>query len=207
MQALKTMACFVLGKINDMGIPCSCETDRLGLIGLGMLGAASLGQATPVFADNTIVRENGDYLGWHCGPFSMSTCRKGCQPCLGVGWILPDPGAGYLDSDCMEIDATVTLARVTTDTRGSLVMVTHEAKVVEGPATRGTRFYYRVEDPAEYERELMDNPVLHHWGFISGEYMHVMAEAARWLYMPTTVLNKGDEIVKARLQCRDARIL
>ncbi len=205
LQALKTMACFVLGNINDLGIPCSCETDRLGLIGLSMLGAASFGKTTPVFADNTIVRENGDYLGWHCGPFGASTCRKGCQPCLDVGWILPDPGAGYLDADCMEIGSAVTLARVTTSSRGNLAMITHEAEVVEGPYTRGTKFYYRVKDPAEYEQELMDNPVLHHWAFAAGEYVHVMSEAGRWLYMPVTALNKGDDVIKARIQCRDSR--
>jgi L-fucose isomerase-like protein len=205
LQALKTMACFPLGTINDLGIPCSCETDRFGLVGLGMLGAASLGQTTPVFADNTIVRQNGDYLGWHCGPFAKSTCRNGCQPCLGVGWILPDPGAGYLDSACMELGDTITLARVSTNSRGGLTMITHEAEVVEGPRTRGTYFYYRVEDPAAYERELMDNPVVHHWGFISGAYVHVIAEASRWLSMPVTVLNNGDKIVDSRIECRQAR--
>ena len=200
LETLQTMACYPLGLINDMGIPTSCETDRFGTVSLGILGAASIGLHTPVFADFTIVREGGDVLAWHCGPFAPSTCRSGCQPCLREGWILPQRGAGYLHSSNMELGDTVTMARLSTGMGGDMILMTNEAEVVDGPETRGTHFYYKVKDWAKYEAELMANPVVHHWAIVKGAHMDSVYEAAKWLYLPRVVLNDSEEAVKARLR-------
>lgn len=207
LKRTRAMACVALGFMNGIGIPTACETDRYGALSLALLLGAALGEAYPLFADNTITRENGDILVWHCGPFGVHNCRHGCEMALRKGWILPDPGAGYLDSKCLELGDTVTLCRMTTNSSGEMMVYTHEAVVVDGPPTRGTHFYIRVEDWPAYERELMAANVVHHWAVVKGAYMHIGAEAARNLGLPCVVMNSGTGEVEQRLTCRAAREL
>ena len=205
LTALKTMMCFDLGQLNDWDLPTACETDIYGTISMVMLAAASLGENKPFFLDNTITLENGDICFWHCGPICRSCWREGCEAKLREGWILQEPGAGYIHVPCLEIGDTVTLCRVSTDMNGALVTVTHEAKVVDGPDTRGTYFYIRVKDWPAYERELMNAPVVHHWALVRGSYMHSIHQAAGLLGMRCTVLNDGLDEINARIECRAAR--
>jgi hypothetical protein len=96
---------------------------------------------------------------------------------------------------------------MTTNSSGEMMVYTHEAVVVDGPPTRGTHFYIRVEDWPAYERELMAANVVHHWAVVKGAYMHIGAEAARNLGLPCVVMNSGTGEVEQRLTCRAAREL
>lgn len=205
LRALGVMVCFGLGQMNEWGVPTACETDINGLLSMAMLNGAALGENKAFFADNTITLEDGRILIWHCGPFCRSTWREGGEPKLRTGWILPDPGAGYIHTACLALGDTVTLCRLSTNMWGEMRVYTHEAKVVDGPDTRGTYLYIDTGDWPKYEQELMNAGVVHHWAVIKGEYMHAVAEAARWLGVPPVILAGGEDEVNARIRCIAAR--
>jgi|GEM_PF-3374446 len=205
LQATKAMACFVLGMCNQAGLMTSCETDIYGALSLNMALGASLGAETPFFADNTITLEDGRILIWHCGPFAKCLARQGETPCLRKGWILPDPGAGYLHCRCLELGDTVTLVRISQAMNGALEVLTHEGVVVEGPETRGTHLYILPSDWPKLEAELMDSNCVHHWAVVRGSYAHIFQQAARWLGVGCDTLDTDPKEIEARLRCEGAR--
>lgn len=200
------MACFTMGELNSLGIPASCETDKNGLLSMGLLMGASL-EKPPMFADfTTVIEHDGKpiVLWWHCGPFPICLCRKGFTPELRPGYILPVKGVGLASCPIGELGETLTSARLCHQ-GDEFVLVTLEGKVVDGPDNWGTHLWTSYEDWPMVEYRLNQLPVEHHWACILEEQAHILMMVAPWLGARFEVIEPPEKELIESIICRSAR--
>ncbi len=78
-----TPVCAVLGILNDLGIPASCEADTYGA--LSMYVAAELTRKPAFFGDPVSMNENENTVTfWHCGMAPCSLARTDTGAAAGV---------------------------------------------------------------------------------------------------------------------------
>ena len=73
--------CFILGDLNDRGLPSACELDIHAAIASLMAVGATGNRAASFVADLTIRHPEDDNceLLWHCGPFAKQLKAPGAQ--------------------------------------------------------------------------------------------------------------------------------
>lgn len=164
--------CFILGDLNDRGIPTACENDVHAAITSVMAVAASR-YTTPSFVADLTIRhpenDNAELL-WHCGSFAKR---------------LKKPGAdGYVVKECKGFyelkGGDVTVLRFD-GIGGRYYMFAGEAHGVEGPVTNGNYLWVEVDDWKKWEKKFMYGPYIHHVVGIHGNYVDIIREACRYL--------------------------
>jgi L-fucose isomerase-like protein len=200
----QTQICFIQAILNQLGVVAICETDWPGGISAAMLAGASRYRETSVLLDDTTTLANGKKLMWHCGN-CVACKRSGCLMKMGQSWILPMPGAGYINTKLMEPGDWVTMARLTRNSNGTPFMLTYEAPVVEGPDTRGGYFWVQPEDPFMLQFRLRRYRGTHHWGVIRGQLSHIIDQTCDQLGINCYSLNtEGEKAIERRLACVEA---
>lgn len=166
-------ACFMLGDLNDRGIPAACENDIHAAI-LSAMAVAAQRYTVPSFvADLTIRHPENDKaeLLWHCGPFAKRLMRK-----TEKGYITPD-GKGFYEIEHGEY----TVMRFD-GLRGDYFLFAGKGHGVDGPLTNGNYLWLETdEDWVRWEKKFIHGPYIHHVVGIPGDCIAVMREACRYL--------------------------
>lgn len=164
--------CFILGDLNDRGIPAACENDVHAAITSVMAVAASR-YTTPSFVADLTIRhpenDNAELL-WHCGSFAKRLKKKEAE-----GYII-EQGKGFYELE----GGRVTVLRFD-GINGKYYMFAGEAKGVEGPVTNGNYLWIETEDWVKWEKKFIFGPYIHHVVGIHGSYTEIMQEACRYL--------------------------
>ena len=164
--------CFILGDLNDRGIPAACENDVHAAITSVMAVAASR-YTTPSFVADLTIRhpenDNAELL-WHCGSFAKRLKKKGVE-----GYII-EQGKGFYELE----GGKVTVLRFD-GIDGKYYMFAGEAKGVDGPITNGNYLWVETDDWVKWEKKFIFGPYIHHVVGIHGSYTQIIQEACRYL--------------------------
>ena len=164
--------CFILGDLNDRGIPAACENDVHAAI-TSVMAVAAARYRTPSFVADLTIRhpenDNAELL-WHCGSFAKRLKKRGAD-----GYIV-EAGKGFYELE----GGDVTILRFD-GLDGEYYMFAGEAKGVEGPVTNGSYLWVEVDDWVKWEKKFMFGPYIHHVVGIHGRYAEIIREACRYL--------------------------
>ena len=164
--------CFILGDLNDRGIPAACELDIHGAISL-LMGTAGSCFKTPAFiADLTIRHPEDDNveLLWHCGPFAKSLKKDGAS-----GRIVKS-GQGYYPIE----NGEMTLVRFD-GVQGKYNLFVGKGEAVDGPVTNGNYCWLKVDDWVKWEKKFVYGPYIHHVVGVYGDHVAAFQDACRYL--------------------------
>ena len=183
--------CYVLGRLTDSGIPSACEVDVYGALTMIMQYAASLGKSVPFFIDWTIrhPEKPNVFLAWHCGNMPPSLCAGGCM--LKYHSIMyrdvgEEKAYGTLEGRIKP--GVVTISRLV-EYDGEFKLFITKGRVLEeeGPF-RGSWAWVEVEDLDKVYRTLIEEGFVHHASIIHGDYVEVLANAAKLLGIKTVIV-------------------
>ena len=165
-------ACFMLGDLNDRGIPAACENDIHAAIASVMATAAARYASPSFVADLTIRHPENDNAGllWHCGPFAKSLIRKNAK-----GYITPQ-GKGFYEIEHGEY----TVLRFD-GLKGQYYLFAGTGHGVEGPLTNGNYLWLETDNWPKWEKKFIFGPYIHHVVGIPGDHVAVIREACRYL--------------------------
>jgi len=164
--------CFILGDLNDRGIPAACENDVHAAITSVMAVAAARYQSPSFVADLTIRHpdnDNGELL-WHCGSFAKRLKKKG------VDGYITEQGKGFYELE----GGDITVLRFD-GMNGKYYLFAGEAKGIDGPITNGNYLWIETEDWVKWEKKFIFGPYIHHVVGIPGNFVEIMKEACRYL--------------------------
>lgn len=164
--------CFILGDLNDRGIPTACENDVHAAITSVMAVAAARYQTPSFVADLTIRHPENDNaeLLWHCGSFAKRLKKKGVQGTVVAAC------KGFYELE----GGDVTVLRFDGN-HGKYYMFAGEGHSVEGPVTNGSYLWMEVDDWVKWEKKFIYGPYIHHVVGIHGRYVPIIQEACRYL--------------------------
>lgn len=164
--------CFILGDLNDRGIPAACENDVHAAITSVMAVAASRYTFPSFVADLTIRHPEKDNveLLWHCGSFAKRLKKKGVD-----GYIVKE-GKGFYELE----GGDITVLRFD-GIGGKYYLFAGEAKGTEGPVTNGNYLWIETKDWVKWEKKFIFGPYIHHVVGIHGRYVTIFKEACRYL--------------------------
>ncbi len=164
-------ACFILGDMNDKGIPAACENDIQAAIASAVLTAAARYKTPSFVADLTIRHPDHDNaeLLWHCGSFAKRLKHHKAEGQITVN------GKGFYELE----EGTYTIVRFD-ELSGNYYLFAGEAKSVEGPVTNGAYVWVEVEDWIKWEQKFIYGPYIHHVVGIPGAYGGIMKEFCRY---------------------------
>ena len=164
--------CYAFGRLGDLGIPVSCETDIHNAISAVMALAAARWE-TPVFISDLTIRnpynDNSELL-WHCGPFPRSLAKEGSKPCL----------VGKCVGQYEIKGGDVTMVRLSASD-GKYYLLAEEAHGCDGPITNGNYIWVETENWVELEKKLIYGPYIHHVAGIHGKWKHVLKESLKYI--------------------------
>ncbi len=171
--------CFVNSLLADNGFPCACETDINGAITALMIQAATGNKLPHFFADITVRHPEDDNIEllWHCGPFppSFAKDRSACAVCN--SWAgQPYCGGNYFQMK----NGPITVCRFDGD-HGNYSLFIGEGEGVDGPYTKGTYVWFKVDDWAKWEHKLVQGPYIHHVAGTYGNVGEILQEACRYI--------------------------
>lgn len=164
--------CFVLGDLNDRGLPAACETDVHAAIS-ALLAIGAAGNKQPSFiADLTIRHPEDDNceLLWHCGPFAKSLKKEGAE-----GYIV-EGGQGYYPIKNGEM-TTIRFDGV----GGEYKLFIGKGEGIDGPVTNGNYVWLKVDDWVKWEKKFMYGPYIHHLIGVYGDYTEALKDACRYI--------------------------
>ncbi|MDR1502625.1 MAG: hypothetical protein LBT43_09235 [Prevotella sp.] len=164
--------CFILGDLNDRGIPAACENDINAAIMSVMAIAARRYQTSSYVADLTIrhpTNEKAELL-WHCGPFAKKLIKKGEK-----GYI-SERGQGFYEIQHGEH----TVLRFDS-ANGKYYMFVGKGHGVDGPLTNGNYVWLETDNWVHWEKKFIFGPYIHHVVGIPGDVVSIMREACRYL--------------------------
>lgn len=164
--------CFILGDLNDRGIPTACENDVHAAI-TSVMAVAAARYRTPSFVADLTIRhpenDNAELL-WHCGSFAKQLKKKGADGCVVAA------GKGFYELE----GGDVTVLRFD-GIDGRYYMFAGQARGVDGPVTNGNYLWVEADDWVKWERKFMFGPYIHHVVGIHGKYVSIIQEACRYL--------------------------
>ncbi len=189
---LGIMPCASNSLLNEEGIPVVCETDIHGAITAIMAEAAALDDTRSFFADWTVRHpddENGELLQ-HCGPWPISVaCNK---PAIGYPLAFKHPGAVEAEAK----RGKMTICRFDGDnSEYSLLM--GNAEGIEGPYTKGTYVWIKVNNLKRLEEKLVCGPYIHHCVGIHKDVVPVLYEACKYIGVKPDLYDPVEEEIKA----------
>jgi len=181
-QILGVLPCLAMAELGDAGLPVSCETDVNGIISSMMLSAAARGKTPSFFGEFTMRHPDDDNteLIWHCGPYPYSLKK----PDVKARIIQERPNWEIIGGD-------LTIACFGSN-RGQYSMLAGHALGVDGPETKGTYVWAKVNDWVKWERKFIEGPYIHHVSGIHGKYAGVLKEACK--YIPELKFDSMEEI-------------
>lgn len=189
---LGIMPCAANSLMNEEGIPVACETDIHGAITSVMAEAAVLDDTKSFFADWTVRHpddENGELLQ-HCGPWPISVARE--KPAIGYPLAFNYPGAVEAEAK----HGNMTLCRFDGD-NGEYSMLMGNAEGIEGPYTKGTYVWVKVDNLKRLEEKLVCGPYIHHCVGIHKDVVPVLYEACKYIGIKPDLYDPVEERVKA----------
>ena len=177
-NVMDVFPCLVDALLTDEGLPVACETDIHGAFTSVMLSAAKHNQTPTFFADLTIRHPEHDNveLLWHCGVFPHALCDdpRGCQAGLHFEGGLPATAEYRIRG------GPITLTRFDGD-RGTYRLFMGQCEGVDGPHTKGTYVWVKVQDWPQWEEKFVRGPYIHHVAGIHGRVSPVLYEACRYI--------------------------
>ncbi|MCX8187494.1 MAG: L-fucose/L-arabinose isomerase family protein [Nitrososphaeria archaeon] len=185
--------CFVMGRLTQSGIPCSCEVDIYGALTMLIQYEASLETMPPHFIDWTIQhpRDPNTFLSWHCGNAPPTLFCPGCLASLRYHSILyRDVGVegSYGTAEFRLKPGPVTICRLG-EHRGEFKMLITRGEALEEAAEfRGSWVWVKVADLDKLYRTLVDEGFVHHASLIHGDHVEPIAEACKMLNIRTVIL-------------------
>ena len=186
------MPCAANALLTDEGLPVVCETDIHGAITSVMVQAAAMGKEATFFADWTMRHpdnENAELLQ-HCGPYPLSIAKS--KPVLGYPLAFNEPGAVEAEAK----DGEISLVRFDGD-NGNYSLLIGNAKVVDGPYTKGTYMWVEVDNLDRLEDKLVCGPYIHHCTGVYGDVVPVLYEACKYIGITPDLYDPIEERVKA----------
>lgn len=164
--------CFILGDLNDRGLPSACELDIHAAIASLMAVGATGNRAASFVADLTIRHPEDDNceLLWHCGPFAKQLKAPGAQ-----GYIVKG-GQGFYPLKTGKL----TVLRFD-GLNGRYSCFVGVGDSVEGPATNGNYVWLKVDDWVKWEKKFVYGPYIHHVVGVFGDYREEIMDACRYL--------------------------
>lgn len=164
--------CFILGDLNDRGLPAACENDVHAAI-TSVMAVAAARYKTPSFVADLTIRhpenDNAELL-WHCGSFAKKLKKADAN-----GRIVKE-GKGFYELE----GGQVTVLRFDGN-HGEYYMFAGEAKGVDGPVTNGNYLWIETDNWVKWEKKFIFGPFIHHVVGIHGSYSHIIQEACRYL--------------------------
>lgn len=192
---LGIMPCAANSLLNEDGIPVVCETDIHGAITALLVEAATLDDTRSFFADWTVRHpddENGELLQ-HCGPWPISVAKE--KPTIGYPLAFDHPGAVEAEAK----HGKMTLCRFDGD-NGEYSMLLGNAEGVEGPYTKGTYVWIKVQNLKRLEDKLVCGPYIHHCVGIHKDVVPVLYEACKYIGVKPDLYDPIEEEVKAYIR-------
>ena len=186
-------SCFVMGRLTQSGIPCSCEVDIYGALTMLIQYEASLETTPPHFIDWTIQhpKDPNVFLSWHCGNAPLSLLCPGCPASLRYHSILyRDVGveSSYGTAEFRLKPGPVTICRLT-EHKGEFKMLIARGEALDEEAEfRGSWVWVKVADLDKLYRTLVEEGFVHHASLIHGDYVEPIAEACKMLNIKTVIL-------------------
>ncbi|MDR1534747.1 MAG: fucose isomerase [Planctomycetota bacterium] len=172
MLANRAMPCPAISLLAGEGIIVSCETDVLGAVSLGLLGAAAGRGGVPLFGEFTMRHPDDDdvELIWHCGALPHCLAKEGCRPRI---------LANTRNELMLRGDGDYTLCRLDS-LDGEYSLLAGTARGVEGPHTYGAGVWMKFADLPRWERMMVEGPYIHHLAEIPGDYLAELREFVRY---------------------------
>lgn len=164
--------CFILGDLNDRGLPTACELDIHAAIASLMATAVTGNRAASFVADLTIRHPEDDNceLLWHCGPFA-----KQLKDPSASGYIV-EGGQGFYPLKKGEL----TVLRFD-GLNGQYKCFVGKGESVEGPQTNGNYVWLKVDDWVKWEKKFIYGPYIHHVVGVFGDYRDALQDACRYI--------------------------
>jgi len=185
--------CFVMGRLTQSGIMCSCEVDIYGALTMLVQYEASLETTPPHFIDWTIQhpKNSNVFLAWHCGNAPPGLVCTGCPAALRYHSIMyRDVGVerSYGTAEFRLKPGPVTICRLV-EYRGEFKMLITRGEAIEEEAEfRGSWVWVRVPDLDKLYRTLIEEGFIHHASLIHGDYVEPIAEACKLLGIKTVIV-------------------
>lgn len=189
---LGIMPCASNSLLNEEGIPVVCETDIHGAITAVMAEAAALDDTRSFFADWTVRHpddENGELLQ-HCGPWPISVARN--KPAIGYPLAFKHPGAVEAEAK----HGLMTICRFDGD-NSEYSLLLGNAEGIEGPYTKGTYVWIKVNNLKRLEEKLVSGPYIHHCVGIHKNIVPVLYEACKYIGVKPDLYDPVEEDIKA----------
>lgn len=189
---LGVMPCAANALLNEEGIPVVCETDIHGAVTAVMAEAAVLDDTRSFFADWTVRHpddENGELLQ-HCGPWPISVAKE--KPSIGYPLAFSYPGAIEAEAE----HGKMTLCRFDGD-NSEYSLLLGNAEGIEGPYTKGTYVWVKVDNLKRLEEKLVCGPYIHHCVGIHKDIVPVLYEACKYIGIKPDLYDPIEEKVKA----------
>ena len=172
--------CLANSLLFDEGIPVACETDINGAITSVITQAATFGEKPVFFADLTIrhPKDDNSELLWHCGQFPYSLKRKDSKAVISSHFILDGSPPGTCNWEI--IGGDISIARFDGIKNNYSLFIGH-AKGIEGPKTKGTYLWIKVNDWSIWEEKLIFGPYIHHVVGVHDKIAPVLYEATKYI--------------------------
>ena len=164
--------CFILGDLNDRGLPAACELDIHAAVASLMAVAATHHRSASFVADLTIRHPEDDNceLLWHCGPFAKQLKDEKAD-----GYIV-EGGQGFYP---LRKGALTTLRF--DGINGKYSCFVGKGDSVEGPVTNGNYVWLKVDDWVKWEKKFVYGPYIHHVVGVFGDHRAALQDACRYL--------------------------
>lgn len=185
--------CYVMGRLTQSGVMCSCEVDIYGALTMLIQYHASLGTTPPHFIDWTIQhpRDPNVFLAWHCGNAPPGLACIGCQPTILYHSIMyKDVGEerAYGTAEFRLKPGTVTICRLVEYDGEFKMLITKGEALPEDTGFRGSWTWVKVENLDKLYRTLVEEGFVHHASMIHGDYVEPIKDACKILRIRTIVV-------------------
>lgn len=185
--------CFVMGRLTQSGIMCSCEVDIYGALTMLIQYHASLGTTPPHFIDWTIQhpKDPNTFLAWHCGNAPPTLACIGCQPTILYHSIMyKDVGedSSYGTTEFRLKPGVVTISRLVEYEGEFKMLITKGEALEEDTRFRGSWVWVRVENLDKLYRTLVEEGFVHHASMIHGDYVEPIRDACKILGIKTIIV-------------------
>lgn len=194
-EEIGIMPCAANSLLNEEGLPVVCETDIHGAITAVMAEAAAMGEKRSFFADWTVRHpddDNGELLQ-HCGPWPLSVAKE--KPTIGYPLAFSHPGAVEAEAK----HGFMTLCRFDGD-NGEYSMLMGNAEGVDGPYTKGTYVWVKVNNWKRLEDKIVCGPYIHHCVGVHMDIVPVLYEACKYIGVKPDLYDPVEEQVKAYIR-------
>ncbi|HOF18069.1 MAG TPA: fucose isomerase [Phycisphaerae bacterium] len=178
-QNLGICACGTMGRLDDRGVPCACESDMLGTLSMHALQLAGGGPSC--LADwNNLHNDDPELVNcWHCGVFPPSWAKSrpkmACQEII-AGTTGRDKAMGVVEFVMQ--DGPVTLCRATQDNAGRHKVALMQGVVEPNKArTFGGYGWVRLPGIQDFYRTVLLRHFPHHVAMNRSQVGNVLWEA------------------------------